>query len=166
MTTLNYPRLSHFFYGFINPILRFLVLRFGLGSQGDQDYMRLLRVQGRTSGRLYDVPVRIAVLDGQRYVLSMLGESQWVRNLRASGTAELVVGKAIERVRAQEIQGEEKTAFLRWYCQHPQYALRARYALKTDIKLLAPAEFERFARLYPVFRLEPVGGTKPTNDGL
>jgi len=100
MTTISYRRPSHFRAGLIDPVIRFLVLRFGLGSQGDQDYMRVLRVKGRTSGRLYDVPVRITVLAGQRYILSMLGESQWVRNLRASNMGELVVGKEVERVRA------------------------------------------------------------------
>src|SRR5262249_44643591 len=54
----------------VSPLFRVLVLR------GGQDVMRVLRVQGRISGRSYDVPVRIATRDGQRYVLSMLGEAQ------------------------------------------------------------------------------------------
>jgi hypothetical protein len=78
-----------------------------------------------------------------------------VRNLRAVGEAELIVGETVERIRAYEISGEEKTAFLTWYCQHPQYAMRARYALKADTKHLTPMEVERLAQQYPVFRVAP-----------
>jgi deazaflavin-dependent oxidoreductase (nitroreductase family) len=142
------------FYSVVNPILRFLVLRFGLGSRANQDILRILRVRGRRSGRLHDVPVRVAVMGERRYILSMLGESQWVRNLRASGSAQLIVGEKVEPIGADEIQGAEKAAFLLWYIQHPQYAQRARYGLKADTRHVTPAEIARLAGLYPVFRLE------------
>src|SRR5690242_3195428 len=115
MSTTYYQPPSHLRVALINPILRVMVLRFGLGSSGEQDVMRVLRVRGRKSGREYDVPVRIAVWEGQHYVLSMLGEAQWVRNLRAAGEAQLVVGKTVENIHTQEILGEEKMAFLTWY---------------------------------------------------
>src|SRR5689334_4424396 len=45
-----------------------------------------LEVTGRTSGRTISLPVAIAVVDGQRYLVSMLGENvQWVKNVRAAG---------------------------------------------------------------------------------
>jgi deazaflavin-dependent oxidoreductase (nitroreductase family) len=141
----------------VNPLLRALVLRAGLGRRSGQDIMRVLRVRGRRSGRSYDVPVRIATWDGQRYILSMLGEAQWVRNLRAAGTAQLLVGTSVEPVAAREIQAEDKAAFLIWYCQHPAYRLRARTVLRADTANLTPAEVDRLARQYPVFRLEPAG---------
>jgi deazaflavin-dependent oxidoreductase (nitroreductase family) len=81
---------------------------------------------GRKSGRLYEIPVRVAILDDHRWLMSMLGEAQWVRNLRTAGTAELVVGGTVEPVRARAIHGEQKGAFLRQYFQ--QSELRARYA--------------------------------------
>ncbi|MEP7286423.1 MAG: nitroreductase/quinone reductase family protein [Chloroflexota bacterium] len=154
MTTVNYQRIALLYKGFTNPILRFLVLRFGVGSRGEQDVMRILRVQGRKSGRLYDVPVRLALLDGQHYILSMLGESQWVRNLRTNGIAELIVGKTIEPIRAYELYGEEKASFFQWYCKHPKYEMRARTVLSADTMHLTAAEVDRLAHLYPVFRLE------------
>lgn len=141
-------------YSVVNPIFRFLVLKFGLGTRGDQDVLRILRVRGRTSGRTHEIPVRIAKLDDQRYLISMLGESQWARNLRAAGEAQLLAGKNIESVRTDEIVGEEKAAFLTWYCQHPEFAQRARFALKTDTDQLTSTEIERLCRLWPVFRLE------------
>jgi len=141
-------------YSVVNPIVHFLVLRFGLGTNGDQDFLRILRVRGRKSGRTYEIPVRIAIMDGQRYLMSMLGETQWVQNLRADGMAQLRAGKTVEPVHIDEISGEKKAVFLTWYCQHPQYTQRARYGLKADTEHLTPAEIERLARLYPVFRLE------------
>jgi deazaflavin-dependent oxidoreductase (nitroreductase family) len=141
----------------VNPLLRALVLRARLGRRGDQNVMRILRVRGRRSGRLYDVPVRIAALNGQRYVVSLLGASQWARNLRAAGAAQLLVGASVEPVVAREIQAEEKGAFLAWYCQQPEHRLSVRYGLNADTANLTPAEADRLARQYPVFQLEPAG---------
>ena len=127
-----------------------------MGSSGEQDVMRILRIRGRKSGRLYDFPLRMATLDGQDYILSMMGETQWVRNLRAADTAELIVGQQVAVIHSNEVLGEEKTAFLKWYCLHPAYELRARFALKADTKHLTTAELDRLANLYPVFRIEYV----------
>ena len=154
MSTIRKRRRVPFFYSVINPIFHFLVLRFGLGTRGDQDVLRILRLRGCTSGRTHEIPVRIAKWDGQRYVISMLGESQWARNLRAAGEAKLLAGREIESVRADELMGEEKAAFLTWYCRHPEFAQRARFALKVDTDRLTPVEIERLCRLWQLFRLE------------
>jgi hypothetical protein len=153
MSAIRERRRAPFLYSIVNPIFHFLVLKFGLGTRGDQDVLRILRVRGRTTRRTQEIPVRIAKLDGQRYVISMLGESQWARNLRVAGEAQLLAGRNVESVRADEITGEEKTAFLTWYCQHPEFAQRARYALKAETDQLTPAVIEQLCRLWPVFRL-------------
>jgi hypothetical protein len=45
------------------------------------DYLATLEVTGRKSGRAISFPVVVAVLDGQRYLVSILGNhSQWVQN--------------------------------------------------------------------------------------
>ncbi len=50
------------------------------------NYMMTLEVVGRKSMRTTSLPVVIAVVDSQRYLVSMLGENvQWVRNVRAAG---------------------------------------------------------------------------------
>jgi hypothetical protein len=146
----------------VNPLLRAMVLRAGLGRRGEQNLMRVLRVRGRTSGREHDVPIRIATLDGARYVVSLLGEAQWVRNLRAAGTARLLVGTTEEPVVAHEIQAEQKAAFLRWYCRQPAHRLSVRAGLKTDPANLTPAELDRFIRQHPIFRLDPGPDAPPT----
>ncbi len=50
------------------------------------DYLVTLDVVGRRSGRVLSLPVVMAVVDGERYIVSMLGEEvDWVRNVRAAG---------------------------------------------------------------------------------
>jgi deazaflavin-dependent oxidoreductase (nitroreductase family) len=139
----------------VNPLLRFLVRRAGLGRRGDRNLMRLLRVSGRRTGRSYEVPVRIAAWDGGRYVVSLLGEAQWVRNLRAAGVAQLLVGAQVEPVVAHEIRAEEKVAFLYWYCRQPDHRLSVRGGLKVNPANLTSAEIDRLVRQHPVFRLDP-----------
>jgi hypothetical protein len=47
--------------------------------------------------------------EGSRYLVSAVGESDWVRNLRAAGTAELAAkGKAPQPFRATEISAAER----------------------------------------------------------
>lgn len=44
-----------------------------------------LEVPGRRTGRLQRVPVGLADVDGRWYLVSMLGECHWVKNVRANG---------------------------------------------------------------------------------
>ena len=48
-----------------------------------------LAVRGRTSGEWRTVPVNVLELAGQRYLVAPRGDTQWVRNLRATGRGEL-----------------------------------------------------------------------------
>jgi len=149
MVTEPNQRLSRWitaFYKVVNPVFRFLVIRFSFQSHRAQDALHILRVQGRSSGKVYEVPIRIAAFEHKRYIISLLGDSQWSRNLRSAGAAELVAGKTIEPIHAIEIQNQEKAAFLRWYCQQPAFAGR--------IQVAAPEDIDRISPNYPVFRLE------------
>lgn len=62
-----------------------------------------------------------------RYLVSVQGESQWARNLRAAGSAQLPVGTS-----SQSPRTSEKTAFVGWYCRQPEHRLSVRYGLKAD----------------------------------
>ena len=142
----------------VNPVLRTLVLRARLGRRGEQNLMRVLRVRGRRSGREYDVPLRIAAWQGERYVVSLVGEAEWVRNLRAAGAAQLLLGASTEPVVAHEVGGAEKAAFLAWYCRQPEHRLSVRAGLTVRSARPAAAELERVAREHPVFRFAPATG--------
>jgi deazaflavin-dependent oxidoreductase (nitroreductase family) len=158
MTTVPRPpsaaRLT--FYRYMNPVMR-LMIRLGSGGRG-ADLLRVLRVRGRTSGRLYEVPVRMAVLDGHRYLMTMMGDAQWARNLRAAGQGQLVLGRSAEQVRAREIDGQEKTAFLTRCCRYRQFERRARSALKSafgqNVTSLGPPDIELLSQVWFVFHLE------------
>jgi len=76
---------------------------------------RVLRVPGRKSGLPRSNPVNVLTLDGARYLVSPRGESDWVRNLRASGTGELVVGRRAEAFTAAELTDERTLPVLRAY---------------------------------------------------
>jgi deazaflavin-dependent oxidoreductase (nitroreductase family) len=82
----------------MNPAVAFLTRR-GVSLAGSS----VLGVPGRTSGEMRTTPVNPLTLDGQRYLLAARGHTQWVRNLRVSGWAELTVGRRTERVTAREI---------------------------------------------------------------
>ena len=59
----------------------------GLARLGISIYgSRVLAVRGRKSGERRTVPVNLLEYDGARYLVAPRGETQWVRNLRASGT--------------------------------------------------------------------------------
>src|SRR5512140_3486217 len=50
------------------------------------DYLITLEVRGRRSGRMTSLPLVMAVVEGERYLVSMLGaEVDWVRNVKAAG---------------------------------------------------------------------------------
>ncbi|MGW4243113.1 nitroreductase/quinone reductase family protein [Nocardia sp. NPDC004722] len=121
------------FYRYVNPVIRLLV-RAGVGVGGSEaDLLRTLQVDGRVSGRTYEVPVRVAVIDGERYVMTMQGDTAWARNLRASGKARLLYRGRAEHVEARELVGEEKTRFLTTLFHDPIFARRARSVLRSRL---------------------------------
>src|ERR1700693_2501793 len=73
------------------------------------NYLETLEVTGRKSGRTFSLPVVIAVVDGQRYLVSMLGDNvQWVQNLRASGGRAVLRSRGREAIRLEEIPVPER----------------------------------------------------------
>ena len=69
---------------------------------------RVLTVRGRKSGQPRQVVVNLLSLDGQRYLVSPRGNTEWVRNVRAAGTAELTLGHRTEHVALTELPVEEQ----------------------------------------------------------
>ena len=113
-----------------------------------RDYLVTLEVTGRRSGRRISLPLVMVVVDGQRYLVSMLGEkAAWARNIRAGdGKAVLKHGQR-ERVRLEEIPIDQRAPVLKAYLQR---APGARPHVLVD-KDAALSEFERIADKIPVF---------------
>lgn len=82
----------------MNPLVAGLT-RLGLPLAGSA----VLGVRGRVSGEVRTVPVNPLAHEGTRYLVAARGETQWVRNLRVAGEAELRVGRRTERVAAAEV---------------------------------------------------------------
>jgi deazaflavin-dependent oxidoreductase (nitroreductase family) len=93
-----------------NPVVA-VFTRLGLSLLGS----RVLEVRGRSSGQPRRTPVNLLTLDGERYLVAPRGETQWVRNLRASGEGRLLLGRRSEPFTAVEVGDEDKAAVLRAY---------------------------------------------------
>ncbi len=109
-----------------------------------------LEIPGRRTGRVIPFPVAIADLDGERYLVSMLGANvNWVRNLKAAGGRAVLRHGRRERVLLEEVEPADRPPILRRYLQ---VAPGARAHIPVDRK--APLdEFERIAADYPVYRI-------------
>lgn len=109
-----------------------------------------LEVRGRKSGRPTSFPVVVADLDGERYLVAMLGEvSQWAKNVRAAGGEAVLIHRRREPVRLREVEVEARAPILRRYLQLAPGA-RPHFPIGPDGDL---ADFERIAPDYPVFRI-------------
>jgi deazaflavin-dependent oxidoreductase (nitroreductase family) len=109
--TAHYKRPGWFTKNVFNRIVAALT-RLGLSVWGS----RVLEVRGRTSGEWRRTPVNLLTLDGERYLVSPRGHSQWVRNMRVSGGGRLLLGPRSESFAAVELSDEDaKVPVLRAY---------------------------------------------------
>src|SRR5947208_15281979 len=93
---------------FINPIVRpLLATGIPMGFNG------LITIRGRNSGLPRTTPVAIIEVSGRRWVWAPFGEVQWVRNLRAAGSATITVRRRKEEVSATELDSTHRVEFFR-----------------------------------------------------
>jgi deazaflavin-dependent oxidoreductase (nitroreductase family) len=112
--------------------------------------MVTLEVLGRKSGQTISLPVAVVVVNGERYLVSMLGEDvQWVKNVRAAAGRAVLRTGGREQVILEEVPAEQRAPILRAYLQRAPGA-RPHVPVDKDAPL---AEFERVASAYPVFRV-------------
>lgn len=111
-----------------------------------------LQVKGRSNGRLRTNVVVPARYNGQRYLVSMLGEgSEWVRNVRAAGGEAFIKRGRSRPVKLTEIPPEERAPILKAYCKVATSG-RHHFPVPYDAPVSA---FEAIAADYPVFRIDP-----------
>lgn len=118
-----------------------------------------LEVRGRTSGRAITFPLAAADLDGERYLVSMLGEqASWVRNVRAADGHAVLHRGGREEVHLLEVPADERAPILRRYLA---LAPGARPHIPVDRR--APlTEIARVAPDFPVFRITPWSEPAPS----
>lgn len=120
------------------------------GMGAPPSYQVLLEVRGRASGQLRSNPVAIATVDGERYLVSMLGpDSDWVKNVEAAhGEAVLRHGRR-QRVQLVAVPPAERAPVLREYVRIAPSG-RQHFPVRVSAPL---AQFAAIAANYPVYRI-------------
>ena len=115
---------------------------------------RVLRVRGRKSGEWRASPVNLLTYEGKQYLVAPRGNTQWVRNIRASGGGELVLGNKTQAFRAVEIPDDQKVPILRDYLRRWKFEVGMFFGgVSADS---STEELRRIAPDHPVFRVDPV----------
>jgi len=126
---------------YVRPGLLIRVLNPIVAARGQK---AVLCVRGRTSGKLFKVPMDPPFeLNGTRYLVSPRGETHWARNLRAAGEADLRTRRGLEHIRVVELSGAERDAVVKAYASTITCNCRHGMELLPD-----PAD-------HPAFRIEP-----------
>lgn len=128
----------------LNQLVRTL-LRVGLGPR--RTY--LLTVPGRRSGRLYETPVTLVEVEGQRWLVAPYGAVNWVRNARDAGWVMLRRGRHAETVAIEEVGPEDSAPVLQRYVARVPIT-RPYFDARPDAPLDA---FRAEATRHPVFRI-------------
>jgi deazaflavin-dependent oxidoreductase (nitroreductase family) len=116
--------------------------------------VRVLVVPGRRSGEPRPTPVSPLTVDGRRYVVSALPQSDWARNIRAAGRGELVHGRRRTAVTLTEVTDPAVTravlrAFPREVPGGVSFYVRLGLVERAD-----PDQFEAVADRVAVFRMD------------
>jgi hypothetical protein len=116
------------------------------------NYLVTLEVRGRRTGRVIRLPLVMAVMEGERYLVSMLGaEADWVLNVRAAGgNATLLHGRR-EDVQLEEVAVDQRAPLIKQYLKRAPGA-RPHVPVDKDAPL---SEFEKISEQIPVFRVLP-----------
>jgi deazaflavin-dependent oxidoreductase (nitroreductase family) len=161
----SYRRPSRLRVHVLDPLARFMIRRGVVPGGGGQEGsgLRVIEVRGPRTGRWYQRPVAVATVEGRRYIVSLWGESQWARNLRAGAAARLRLGSRIEPIKGQElVDAEEKAAIV--LAIGRQYPFFARGYFKVDPKQMTLDQARELATRYPVFRIEATAAGSRAGD--
>jgi hypothetical protein len=105
---------------------------------------------GRRTGKRIVFPAVVADFQGERYLVSMLGDrTNWVRNVRATGGQAVLAYGRQHAVQLQEVPPHERAPILRRYLECAPGA-RSHIAVNPRAPL---EQFEQIAADYPVFRI-------------
>lgn len=113
----------------------------------------VLEVPGRRTGHLTRVPLVIVRHRGSWYLVSMFGDqSNWVRNVRATAGAAVLVHGRRRAVRLVEVPVASRAPIIKRYLF---FALGARPHMQVGWRDPLAA-FDAVAAVYPVFRVDAV----------
>lgn len=111
-----------------------------------------LEVPGRRSGKPTAFPLGMADVGGEWYLVSMLGECNWTRNVRAAGGQAVLARRTRRPVRLVEVPVGERAPIIKRYLQ---VVPGGRPHIRVDMD--APVhDFEQVAAGVPVFHVRGV----------
>ena len=114
-----------------------------------------LEVAGRKTGKVRDFAVTLAIQGNVRYLVSLAGESDWVRNLRAADTAVIRHGRR-RTIHVAELAVEDRAAVLDAYLSKRALS-RSPAAAARNYFGVAPHPSQQVLRgiadYYPVFKI-------------
>ena len=141
----RYLRPGWFTRNIFNPLMAGLA-KLGISVRGS----RVLAVRGRTSGEWRTVPVNPLTIGSETYLVAPRGVTEWVRNIRIAGGAELRKGRHTEAITVSEVtDADVKVPILRSYLHNWKMEVGAFFdgvgpdAVDADLRRIAPG--------YPVF---------------
>jgi hypothetical protein len=119
---------------------------------GAPSFAVALETRGRRTGRTTRVGLVMVEVDGERYLVSMLGENvNWVRNVRASDGEAVLCHGITEPIRLHEVAVADRAPILQAYLRRAPGG-RPHFDIGVDA---SREEFARAAARYPVFRIAP-----------
>lgn len=132
-------------------VMTMTLLRAGVKLVGPGNYpMYLLTVRGRKSGQPRTTPIVTIEHNGKRYVGSVYGIVDWVRNLRAAGEATLIRGRRSEAVAVRELPTGEAALVLQEDIKRGN-PFAHYYGVTADSSL---EDFEHAVLTHPVFSFD------------
>jgi deazaflavin-dependent oxidoreductase (nitroreductase family) len=142
----HYQRPSWFTKHVFNPIVEGLT-RIGIGVYGS----RVLEVPGRSSGLPRRTPVNLLRFEDGDYLVAPRGHTQWARNLRASGSGRLLIGRRARSFTATEVADGDKVPVLRAYLKRWKWEVGQFFGgVGPDA---SDEELQAIAADHPVFRV-------------
>lgn len=112
-----------------------------------------LEVVGRQSGKTISFPLAMTMINGEKYLVSMLGEeANWVQNIKAAGGKARLRHGISEQVILEEVDVKQRAPILKAYLQIAPGA-RPHIPISKDAPI---SEFEKIVSKYPVFRLNTI----------
>jgi deazaflavin-dependent oxidoreductase (nitroreductase family) len=132
---------------FVNPLLGKILVPLGLTPRR----LHMLTVRGRRSGIARTRPIIVIEHEGNRWLVALSGQADWVRNVRVDPRAQLSAGRRIEAVRLIEAVPADAPAVVKAYVT--QWKWNRRYFDHGPDD--PPEAFASDVAVHPAFRVEP-----------
>lgn len=115
-----------------------------------------VEVPERRTGRLRRTPLVFAEYKGSRYLVSLLGEAEWVRNVRANHYCATIRRGWTKAVRLEEVAVAQRPPILKAYVGKRVFSKFAEREPREFFGIAPNATLEdlfKIAHHYPVFRI-------------